>query len=139
MYCKFVNIIYCLFSLGETLRRKMMEEIGLEREKNLDELEILGIRSEKLKKMANERLNKARSTTPARGSDLLIKQSPVISWGKNKKFDKNKLIRLIPRKAKKSRRKKTPGRVLTHDEQVEGRTSAELDLDLEMEFFESLK
>ena len=93
MYCKFVNIIYSLFSLGENLRQKMMEEIELEREKNLDELEILGIRSEKLKKMANERLNKARSTTPARGSDLLIKQSPVISWGKNKKFDKNKLIR----------------------------------------------
>ena len=49
------------------------------------------------------------------------------------------VIRQIPRKAKKSRRKKTPGRVLTHDEQVEGKTSAELDLDLEMEFFESLK
>ena len=48
------------------------------------------------------------------------------------------VIRLLPRKAKTSR-KKTPGRVLTHDEQVEGRTSAELDLDLEMEFFESLQ
>ena len=49
------------------------------------------------------------------------------------------VIRLLPRKAKTSRKKKTPGRVLTHDEQVEGRTSAELDLDLEMEFFESLQ
>ena len=49
------------------------------------------------------------------------------------------MIRLLPRKAKKSRKKKTLGRVLTHDEQVEGRTSAELDLDLEMEFFESLQ
>ena len=44
------------------------------------------------------------------------------------------VIRLLPKKAKKSR-KKVPGRVLTHDEQVEGRDSAELDLDLEMEFF----
>ena len=59
MYCKFVNIIYLLFSPGETLRRKMMEEIELEREKKLDELEILRIRSEKLKQIANERLNKA--------------------------------------------------------------------------------
>ena len=48
------------------------------------------------------------------------------------------VISLLPRKAKMSR-KKTPGCVLTHDEQVEGRTSAELDLDLEMEFFESLQ
>ena len=49
------------------------------------------------------------------------------------------VIRLLPRKAKKSRKKKIPGRVLTHDEQVEGRDSTELDLDLEMEFFESLQ
>ena len=49
------------------------------------------------------------------------------------------VIRLLPRKAKTSRKKKTPGRVLTHDEQVEGRTRVELDLDLEMEFFESLQ
>ena len=37
-----------------------MEEIELEREKKLDELEILRIRSEKLKQIANERLNKAQ-------------------------------------------------------------------------------
>ena len=49
------------------------------------------------------------------------------------------VIRLLPRKAKKSRKKKIPGRVLTHDEQVEGRDSTEPDLDLEMEFFESLQ
>ena len=49
------------------------------------------------------------------------------------------VIRLLPKKAKKARKKKKPERVLTHDEQVEGRNSAKLDLDLEMEFFESLQ
>ena len=87
MYHKLVNIIYLLFSLGETSRRKLVKEIEPDREKKLDKLEILRIRSEKLKEIANERLNKARFTTPARGSDLLIKQPPVISWGKNKEFD----------------------------------------------------
>ena len=59
----------------------------------MDELEIFKIRSEKLKEIANERLTKARLTTPVRGSDLLINQPQIISWGKNKEFDKHKLIR----------------------------------------------
>ena len=45
------------------------------------------------------------------------------------------VIRLLPKKANKSRKKKISGCVQTYDEQVEGRDSVELDLDLEMEFF----
>ena len=73
-------------------RLENLEQDRLHEEKRLDELEILKIRSEKLKDLANERLTNTLSTTPARGSDLLINQPQIISWRKNKEFDKHKLI-----------------------------------------------
>ena len=46
-------------------RLENLEQDRLHEEKRLDELEILKIRSEKLKDLANERLTNTQSTTPA--------------------------------------------------------------------------